>query len=138
MTYKRILNDTIGMIKYKALLTDSTKAEYIFYCPEKAMYTNEILEKFLVILESFTGAKYCDIIVCEVKEGCIHVTLMIKEELIPTLRSLFSPENCRETCQQMPNSLQHPIIKVLIRGDVVYKSGTFEVNINFLMLMCLS
>lgn len=87
----------------------------------------------MVILESFTDAQYCDIIVCEVKQGCVHVTLMIKEELIPILQSLYSPENCRKTCQLMSKSLQHPIIKVLIRGDVVYTSGKLKVKIHFFL-----
>lgn len=110
--------------------TDSTKVEYIFYCPNHSTYTYNELVKLLEIMKSFTGAKEGDIMVSAVKEGCIHVTLMIRTQLIPPLRSLYSPKNRRETCQRVSKSLQHRIIKVLIEDVAVYTSGTFELKIH--------
>ena len=114
--------------------TDSTKVEYIFYCPSHSTYTYNELVKLLEIMKSFTGAKEGDIMVSAVKEGCIHVTLMIRNHLIPILRSLYSPKNLKETCQRMSKSLQHKIIKVLIEDVAVYTSGTFELKIHLIMI----
>lgn len=110
--------------------TDSTKVEYIFYCPNHSTYTYNELVKLLEIMKSFTSAKEGDIMVSAVKEGCIHVTLMIRTQIIPPLRSLYSPKKLRETCQRMSKSLQHKIIKVLIEDVAVYISGTFELKIH--------
>lgn len=120
-------------MKYKSehFFTGSSKVEYTLSFPVKLKYTYEELEGLLDILISFTDAEYADITVAEVKEGCIHVTLTIRNHLIPKLRSLYSPENLRETCQRMSKSLQHRIIKVLIEGVAIYTSGTFEVKIHF-------
>lgn len=81
---------------------------------------------------SFTGAKYNDIKVCEVKEGCVHVTLMIRNNLVPALRSLYSPEDVSKTCQIMSKSLRHRINKVLIQDVAVYTSGMFDDKLYFL------
>ena len=110
--------------------TDSTKVEYIFYCPNHSTYTYNELVKLLEILKSFTGAKDGDIMVSAVKEGCIHVTLMIRNHLISQMRSLYSPKNLQKTCQRMSKSLQHRIIKVLIEDVAVYTSGMFKVKIH--------
>ena len=110
--------------------TDSTKVEYVLQ--HHSSFTNNEIQKLLKILKSFTGAKDDDILVSAVKEGCIHVTLMIRNHLIPILRSLYSPKNLRETCQRMSKSLQHRIIKVLIEDVPVY-TGTFEVKMYFFL-----
>ena len=78
------------------------------------------------ILTSLTGAKYSDIIVNEVKRGSVHVTIMIRNYLVPKLQSLYMPENLTKTCQRMSQDLRHQIIKVVIQEVVVYTSGMFS------------
>lgn len=81
---------------------------------------------------SFTGAKYDDLIVSEVKVGCVHVTLMIKNNLVPAMRLIYSPEKVSKTCQLMSKSLRHRINKVLIQDVAVYISGKFDNKMYFL------
>ncbi|XP_078341372.1 uncharacterized protein LOC111108757 isoform X1 [Crassostrea virginica] len=114
--------EPIIFFEQKPLETDYSKVEYIFYCPDKSTYTNGELENLFKIIMSFTGAKYNDIKVCKVKEGCVHVTLMIRNNLVPALRSLYSPEDVSKTCQMMSKSLRHRINKVLIQDVAVYTS----------------
>lgn len=53
------------------------------------------LEKLRSILEVFTKGQYDDIIVAGVKTGCVIVTLLIRNCLIPKLRKLYTSEKSR-------------------------------------------
>lgn len=97
--------------------------EFIFYCPNKSHYTYEELDILIGVLMSFTGASYADIIVSELKWGCIHVTFMIKNNYISKLKLLFQQESRSKTLEKMSNALKHKIKKVVIQDHDVYQSG---------------
>lgn len=108
------------------LKSDHTKVIYIINCPNVDEYKWQELDKLRNILESFTGAQYDDIIVAGVKSGCVIVTFMIRNCLIPKLRRLYTSERESMTCQWMLKlPLKYKIMKVMIQDDVIYMSDAF-------------
>lgn len=106
------------------MILDHTKVTYIINCPNIDEYKWQELDKLRNILESFTGAQYDDIIVAGVKSGCVIVTFMIRNCLIPKLRRLYTSERESMTCQWMLKlPLKYKIMKVMIQDDVIYMSG---------------
>lgn len=91
------------------------------------------LEKLRSILEVFTKGQYDDIIVAGVKTGCVIVTLMIRNCLIPKLRKLYTSEKESMTCQWMLKlPLKYKLMKVMIQDDLIYMSGmSFSLTLSF-------
>lgn len=91
------------------------------------------LGKLRNILEVFTKGQYDDIIVAGVKNGCVIVTLMIRNCLIPKLRKLYTSEKRSMTCQWMLKfPLKYKILKVMIQDDLIYMSGmSFSLTLGF-------
>lgn len=79
----------------------------------------QLLRKTLVAL---LNAQYDDVLVRGVKEGCVIVTFMIRNCLLPSLKAFYESEKRNTTCQW---ELKFKIMKVMIEDRVVYMSGTF-------------
>lgn len=76
------------------------------------------------MLASILQANYDDILVCGVKEGCVIVTFMIRNCLIPKLKAIYLSEKQNMTCQWMLKlPLKFKIMKIIIQDDVLYMSG---------------
>ena len=114
---------------FRKCFSGSTKVEFIFYCPNKSYYTYEELDILIGVLLSFTGASYPDIIVSELKWGCVHVTFMIRNNHIFKLKLLFQHENRSKTLEKMSHALKHKIKKVVIQDHEVYQSGMCFIDI---------
>lgn len=69
----------------------------------------------------FTDAKYDEIMICGIKNGSVIVSFMIKDHLIPKLQSTILQKNKKELSDCL--TLKHKVIKVVIRDDIIYKSG---------------
>lgn len=113
--------------------SDHTKVTYIINCPNVSEYNLSELEKLRSILEVFTKGQYDDIIVAGVKTGCVIVTLMIRNCLIPKLRKLYTSEKGSMTCQWMLKlPLKYKLMKVMIQDDLIYMSGmSFSLTLSF-------
>lgn len=76
------------------------------------------------MLASILQANYDDILVSGVKEGCVIVTFMIRNCLIPKLKAIYLSEKQNMTCQWMLKlPLKFKIMKIIIQDDVLYMSG---------------
>lgn len=93
-------------------------------CPDIDSYSEKELKKLRAMLVNITGAQFDDILVTGVKTGCVIVTFMIRNCLIPTLRSLYTPEKLAyQWMLKLP--LKHKIVKVIIEDEVIYMSGMY-------------
>lgn len=100
---------------------DHTRTKYVLNCPDIDSYSEKELKKLRAMLVNITGAQFDDILVTGVKTGCVIVTFMIRNCLIPKLRSLYTPEKL--AYQWMLNlPLKHKIVKVIIEDEVIYMS----------------
>lgn len=101
-----------------------TEVKYIINCPGVSEYRRSELEKLRLMLATLTHANYDDILVSGVKTGCVIVTMMIRNCLIPTLKALYTSEKLTLTCHRMLKlSLKHKIIKVMIQDEIIYPPG---------------
>lgn len=101
-----------------------TEVKYIINCPGVSEYRRSELEKLRLMLATLIHANYDDILVSGVKTGCVIVTMMIRNCLIPTLRALYTPEKLTLICHWMLKlSLKYEIIKVMIQDEVIYRLG---------------
>ena len=66
-----------------------------------------------------TGAKYDDIYVSQVSNGCVQVCFMVKNHLIPKLRKCYMPENINKTHQSLSTDFKNKIIEVVIQDEVM-------------------
>lgn len=88
------------------------------------LYKRAELEKLRAMLSTLLGAQYDDVLVCGVKEGCVIVTFMIRNCLIPSLKDLYSSEKQNMVCQWMLKlQFKYKIMKVVIEDDEVFMSG---------------
>lgn len=126
MEYAKSRGVEIVYSEKKILKSDHTKVIYIINCPNIDEYSLQELDKLRRILEAFTEAQYDDIIVAGVKSGCVIVTFMIRNCLIPKLRKLYKSEKGSMACQWMFKlPLKYKIIKVMIQEDLIYMSDAF-------------
>lgn len=110
-------------------VSDHTKVKYIVNCPKMPDYTRTELEKLRVMLATLLHAHYDDILVSGVKNGCVIVTFMLRNCLVPTLKTLYTSEKISMTCQWMLKlSLKYKVMKVMIKEEVIYMSGMFLYN----------
>lgn len=124
--YAKTRGEEIEYFERRILESDHTKVTYIINCPNVSEYNLSELEKLRSILEVFTKGQYDDIIVAGVKTGCVIVTLMIRNCLIPKLRKLYTSEKGSMTCQWMLKlPLKYKIMKVMIQDDLIYMSDAF-------------
>lgn len=94
-------------------------------------YTRTELEKLRVMLATLLHAHYDDILVSGVKNGCVIVTFMLRNCLVPTLKTLYMSEKISMTCQWMLKlSLKYKVMKVMIKDEVIYMSGMFLYILN--------
>lgn len=104
--------------------SDHTKVKYVINCPNISEYGIPELEKLREMLATLIHANHDDILVSGVKNGCVIVTMMIRNCLIPTLKALYTSEKISMTCHWMLKlSLKHKIIKVMIQNEVIYPPG---------------
>lgn len=77
------------------------------------------------MLATLIHANHDDLLFSGVKNGCVIVTMMIRNCLIPTLKALYTSEKRIDmTCQWMLElSLKYKIIKVMIQDEVIYPPG---------------
>ena len=68
------------------------------------------------------SANYDDVIVCGVKEGCVVVTFMIRNYLIPGLKALYKSEE--KIFHQKMSNLK--VFKLITPKDVVQITGIFS------------
>lgn len=105
-------------------ISGHTKVKYIINCSGVSKYPRSELEKLREMLANLIQANYDDILVSGVKTGCVIVTMMIRNCLIPTLRALYTSEKLTLTCHWMLKlSLKHKIMKVMIQDEVIYPPG---------------
>lgn len=104
--------------------SDHTKVKFVINCPRLPSYKRAELEKLRAMLATLLRAQYDDVLVCVVKEGCVIVTFMIRNCLIPSLKDLYSSGKQNMVCQWMLKlQFKYKIMKVVIEDDVVYMSG---------------
>ena len=84
-------------------------------------FSRKDLEESRESVKLLTNAQFDDVLVCGVGDGCVIVTFMIRNCLIPTLRAFYMSEKPSMACHQ---KLKHKIIKVIINDEVVYTPGT--------------
>lgn len=94
-------------------------------------YTRTDLEELRESVALLTNAQFDDILVCGVRNGCVIVTFMIRNCLIPTLRAFYMSEKQSMACHL---KLKHKIIKVVINDEVVFMPGT--IFFNFFVYVC--
>lgn len=105
-------------------LSGHTEVKYIINCPGVSEYRRSELEKLRLMLATLIRANYDDILVSGVKTGCVIVTMMIRNCLIPKLKALYTSEKLTLTCHWMLKlSLKHKIIKVMIQDEIIYPPG---------------
>lgn len=107
-------------VKYKLNCPDCFKdVEYKLNCPDESSYKAEDLASLIKTLTKITKAKYHQIVVKEIKKGCVSVSFMISNRIIPVLRSLYMSDNLHKTLRRM-SSLKHTVLKVTIQDDIIY------------------
>lgn len=112
-------------------ISGHTKVKYFINCPGISDYPRSELENLRRMLATLIHANYDDIVVSGVKTGCVIVTMMIRNCLIPSLKALYTSEKLTLTCHWMLKlSLKYKIMKVVIKDDVLYPPGRSWVIIN--------
>lgn len=112
-------------------ISGHTKVKYFINCPGISDYPRSELENLRKMLATLIHANYDDIVVSGVKTGCVIVTMMIRNCLIPSLKALYTSEKLTLTCHWMLKlSLKYKIMKVVIKEDVLYPPGRSWVIIN--------
>ena len=106
-----------------------TKVKYKIDCPDES-YTVEDLQELRKSLSIILNAKYNEIVDSRIEKGCVCVTFMISNRLIPVLRSLYMNNNLRKTLRKM-SSLRHKIIAVSIQDEIIYTSSMFYYLVSF-------
>ena len=89
--------------------------------PNVSLYSNSELEALQDTVATLLSAKYDDVIVRGVRNGCVIVIFMVRNYLIPNLRALYESKE-KYLVQKM---LKHKIFKVKIQDDVLYEEGIF-------------
>lgn len=121
--YAKSRGEEICFFEKKILQSDHTKVKYIVNCPKMPDYKRTELEKLRVMLATLLHAHYDDILVSGVKNGCVIVTFMLRNCLVPTLKTLYTSEKISMTCQWMLKlSLKYKVMKVMIKEEVIYMS----------------
>lgn len=106
---------------FPTLFSDHTGVKYFINVPNVGSYQKSNLEDLRETLVILLAANYDDIIVSGVENGCVIVTFMMRNYLIPFLKALFKSEE-RIIFQKI---LEMKIFKVIIQDDIVYIRGTF-------------
>ena len=101
------------------LFSDHTEVKYFINVPNVASYQTSNLEDLRETLVILLFANYDDVIVSGVENGCVIVTFMMRNYLIPCLKALFKSEE-RIIFQKI---LEMKIFKVIIQDDIVYIKG---------------
>nr|XP_022334764.1 uncharacterized protein LOC111131490 isoform X2 [Crassostrea virginica] len=121
--YAKTSGKEMMFFERKILENDHTKVFFIINCPKLSCYKIHELEKLRSMLASILQANYDDILVSGVKEGCVIVTFMIRNCLIPKLKAIYLSEKQNMTCQWMLKlPLKFKIMKIIIQDDVLYMS----------------
>nr|XP_034326955.1 uncharacterized protein LOC105349046 isoform X4 [Crassostrea gigas] len=125
--YANNRGEEIHFFEKGVLENGHTKVKYIINCPGVSKYPRSELEKLREMLANLIHANYDDILVSGVKTGCVIVTMMIRNCLIPKLRALYTSEKLTLTCHWMLKlSLKHKIMKVMIQDEVIYPPDTLQ------------
>ncbi|XP_065942955.1 uncharacterized protein [Magallana gigas] len=125
--YAKNRGEEIHFFEKGVLENGHTKVKYIINCPGVSKYPRSELEKLREMLANLIHANYDDILVSGVKTGCVIVTMMIRNCLIPKLRALYTSEKLTLTCHWMLKlSLKHKIMKVMIQDEVIYPPDTLQ------------
>ena len=106
---------------FSHVVSDHTKVQYFVNFPNVSSYSNSDLEAVQDTIATLLFAKYDDVIVCGIKNGCVIVIFMIRNYLISHLRVLFGSKE-KILFQRM---LKHKIVKVVVRDDVIYEGGIY-------------
>ncbi|XP_056021854.1 uncharacterized protein LOC125649231 isoform X2 [Ostrea edulis] len=123
LRYGKTRAEKIMFFEKRILETDHTRVVYLINCPNMSLYERSELETLRIMLSTLIHANYDDIIVSGVKNGCVVVTFMIRNCLIPSLRTLYLPSKRSMTCQWMLKlPLHYKTVKVMIEDDVIYMS----------------
>ena len=100
-----------------------TEVKYKIDCHDGS-YQLKCLQELTKSLNVILNAKYNEIVVSMIGKGCVSVTFMISDRLIPVLRSLYMNDNLHKTLQKM-SSLKHSILKVSIEDEIIYTSSMY-------------
>lgn len=114
-------------------ILDHTKVIYIINCPNIHQFKWEELEKLRSSFNALTEVQYDDILVAGVKSGCVIVTFMIRNCLIPKLKTLYTSKEGSTTSQWM-SKLQYKIIKIMVQDEVIFMSG-MSLSLTFIFLI---
>lgn len=90
--YAKNRGEEIHFFEKGVLEKGHTEVKYIINCPGVSEYRRSELEKLRLMLATLIHANYDDILVSGVKTGCVIVTMMIRNCLIPTLKALYTSE----------------------------------------------
>lgn len=105
----------------RILEIDHTKVKYVVNCPGISVYPRSEVEKLRLMLATLIHANYDDILVSGLQNGCVIVTMMIRNCLIPKLKAIYTSEKISMTCQWMLKlSMKYQIIKVMIQDEILY------------------
>ena len=113
----------MGLLSYfPTLFSDHIEVKYFINVPNVASYQKSDIEDLRETLIILLAANYHDVILSGVENGCVIVTFMMRNYLIPCLKALFKSEE-RIIFQK---KLEMKIFKVIIQEDIVYNKGKFS------------
>ncbi|XP_078320386.1 uncharacterized protein LOC111116379 [Crassostrea virginica] len=116
LEYAKAEVNKVTFFEKKILDKDHTEVKYFINVPNVASYQTSNLEDLRETLVILLFASYDDVIVSGVENGCVIVTFMMRNYLIPCLKALFKSEE-RIIFQKI---LEMKIFKVIIQDDIVY------------------
>nr|XP_022302853.1 uncharacterized protein LOC111110585 isoform X3 [Crassostrea virginica] len=124
---KRRRNDKILFFEKEEKKEGYTKVKYKIH---RQFLKNSELTEITETIMFLTGAKYDDIYVSQVSNGCVQVCFMVKNHLIPKLRKCYMPENINKTHQSLSTDFKNKIIKVVIQDEVMDLSNEASTDIH--------
>lgn len=114
------------LTKISHIVSDHTMVQYFVNVPNVSVYSNSEIEDIQDTIATLLLANFDDVIVSGVRSGCVIITFMIRNYLIPHLRALYTSKE-KILFQKMR---EHKIFKVMIQNDVLYKEGIFSRSIS--------
>ncbi|XP_062609897.1 uncharacterized protein LOC134271704 [Saccostrea cucullata] len=110
--------------KTKSKLNGYEKVVFRIHCKNIASYNKGELDTLRKGLATFLRAEPDDVILVGIQQGSIILTFMVRDKLIPSLRSIFSERNSWKYITYRMLILRHltfRVFEIFIRDEIVYK-----------------
>ncbi|XP_061173459.1 uncharacterized protein LOC133182628 [Saccostrea echinata] len=125
LQYSKSRNDEVFYFeKFKSQLKGYERVVFHIDCKNIASYNRGDLDTLQKDLATFLRAEPDDVILVGIQEGSIILTFMIRDKLIPTLRSIFCERNSWKYITYRMLILRHltfRVFKVFITNEIVYE-----------------